>query len=101
MFYVIEGAVNLKVHETSLVLATGAMFLVPRGNVYFIENISERDAKLFFAQARQHADPRQGAGSHIAPPRRSSVAQSRPASAAPGSARDKATPAPRREASKS
>lgn len=31
VFYVIEGAVNLKIHDTSLVLATGAMFLVPRG----------------------------------------------------------------------
>lgn len=32
IFYVIEGAVNLKVHETSLILATGGMFMVPRGN---------------------------------------------------------------------
>jgi hypothetical protein len=31
VFYVIEGAVNLKVHDTTLVLVTGAMFLVPRG----------------------------------------------------------------------
>ena len=31
IFYVIEGAINLKVHNTTLVLATGAMFLVPRG----------------------------------------------------------------------
>lgn len=64
---------NLKVHETSLVLATGAMFLVPRGkfplndgchhvtdflfsgNTYFIENISQRNAKLFFTQARKIA----------------------------------------------
>ena len=29
------------------------MILVPRGNTYYIENISERDAKLFFAQARR------------------------------------------------
>jgi centromere protein C len=26
---------------------------VPRGNLYMIENISDRDAKLFFAQARK------------------------------------------------
>jgi len=31
MFYIIEGAVNRKVHDTTLVLASGAMFLVPRG----------------------------------------------------------------------
>ncbi|KAF8868432.1 hypothetical protein CPB85DRAFT_1402513, partial [Mucidula mucida] len=29
VFYVIEGAVNLKVHEASMVLATGAAFIVP------------------------------------------------------------------------
>ena len=29
------------------------MFLVPRGNTYYLENISQRPAKLFFAQARK------------------------------------------------
>ncbi|EPQ57776.1 hypothetical protein GLOTRDRAFT_136648 [Gloeophyllum trabeum ATCC 11539] len=52
-FYVIEGAVNFHVHKTSVIVATGGMFLVPRGNQYFIQNICERDAKLFFAQARK------------------------------------------------
>ena len=27
--------------------------MVPRGNTYFIENISDREARLFFAQARR------------------------------------------------
>ncbi|KAH9952029.1 Mif2/CENP-C like-domain-containing protein [Amylocystis lapponica] len=53
VFYVIEGAVNFKVHRDSFVLTTGSMFLVPRGNMYYIQNISDRDAKLFFAQARK------------------------------------------------
>lgn len=53
MFYVIEGAVTFKVHESSYLLCTGGMILVPRGNTYYIENIAERDAKLFFAQARR------------------------------------------------
>ncbi|KAL5532775.1 MIF2 [Sanghuangporus sanghuang] len=53
IFYIIEGAINLKVHRTSFVLATGAMFLVPRGNNYYMENVSQRPAKLFFAQARK------------------------------------------------
>lgn len=35
VFYVIEGAVNLKVHDTSLILATGGMFMVPRGKRAF------------------------------------------------------------------
>ncbi|KAJ7706854.1 Mif2/CENP-C like-domain-containing protein [Mycena rosella] len=53
IFFVIEGAVNLKVCETSLIVASGGMFMVPRGNTYFIENIADRDAKLFFTQARK------------------------------------------------
>ena len=66
---------NLKIHESSLVLCTGAAFMVPRGesavvvgmhdphiyagNSYFIENICERDAKLFFSQARIEQTPQQ------------------------------------------
>ncbi|KAJ7087547.1 Mif2/CENP-C like-domain-containing protein [Mycena belliarum] len=53
IFFVIEGAVNLKVGDTSLIVASGGMFMVPRGNTYFIENIADRDAKLFFTQARK------------------------------------------------
>ncbi|KAH8117000.1 Mif2/CENP-C like-domain-containing protein [Phellopilus nigrolimitatus] len=53
VFYLIEGAVNLKIHRTSFVLATGAMFLIPRGNTYYIENIAQRPTRLFFAQARK------------------------------------------------
>lgn len=49
----IEGAVTFKVHESSYILCTGGMILVPRGNTYYIENIADRDAKLFFAQARR------------------------------------------------
>ncbi|RXW15687.1 hypothetical protein EST38_g10161 [Candolleomyces aberdarensis] len=51
IFFVIEGAVNLKVHKTSLILTSGSMFMVPRGNTYSIENISKNDAKLLFTQA--------------------------------------------------
>ncbi|RXW13293.1 hypothetical protein EST38_g12561 [Candolleomyces aberdarensis] len=53
MFYVVEGAVKVKVHDTCLVLAPGGTFMVPRGNLYSIENVSQRDAKLFFTQARK------------------------------------------------
>jgi centromere protein C len=34
IFYVIEGAVECKVHRASFVLATGGMFMVPRGRSY-------------------------------------------------------------------
>ena len=69
VFYLIEGAINLKIHRTSFVLATGGMFLIPRGTIrissphslsysfsgnnYYLENISQRPARLFFAQARK------------------------------------------------
>ncbi|KAF7778435.1 hypothetical protein Agabi119p4_2780 [Agaricus bisporus var. burnettii] len=53
IFYVVQGAVNFKIHETSKVVATGGSFIAPRGNRYFIENISNRDARLFFTQARK------------------------------------------------
>lgn len=53
IFYVVEGAIECKVHRTSFVLATGGSFMVPRGNQYYIKNISSRDVKLFFAQARK------------------------------------------------
>jgi centromere protein C len=36
------------------------MILVPRGNTYYIENIAERDAKLFFAQARRVSADEEG-----------------------------------------
>ncbi|ETW86246.1 hypothetical protein HETIRDRAFT_443810 [Heterobasidion irregulare TC 32-1] len=53
IFYVIEGAVTFKVHESSYILCSGGSIMVPRGNTYFIENISDREARLFFAQARR------------------------------------------------
>ncbi|KAI9065445.1 hypothetical protein FKP32DRAFT_495829 [Trametes sanguinea] len=53
IFYVIQGAVRFTVHKGDFVLANGACFMVPRGNVYRIQNVCDRDAKLFFAQARK------------------------------------------------
>ncbi|KAF9488492.1 hypothetical protein BDN71DRAFT_1403185 [Pleurotus eryngii] len=83
MFYIIAGAINLRIHNSSLILATGAMFMVPRGNTYFIENISQRDVRLFFTQARkliddeeppQLQDPPSVASSRAMPAARSSSA---------------------------
>ncbi|KAJ6574671.1 hypothetical protein B0H19DRAFT_1125198 [Mycena capillaripes] len=48
------------------------MFMVPRGNSYFIENIADRDAKLFFTQARKMREDEDEDSS----PRRVSVATS-------------------------
>ncbi|KAJ7823898.1 Mif2/CENP-C like-domain-containing protein [Mycena olivaceomarginata] len=56
IFLVMEGEVKLQVCEASMVVSSGSMFMIPRGNTYFIENIAERDAKLFFTQAREISD---------------------------------------------
>lgn len=53
IFHVIEGAVNVKIHDTAYIVAQGGSFMVPRGNVYFVENICETTAKLVFVQARE------------------------------------------------
>ncbi|EIW84784.1 hypothetical protein CONPUDRAFT_48001 [Coniophora puteana RWD-64-598 SS2] len=52
-FCVLQGAIKVVIHESSMILATGGMFLVPRGNHYLIENICEREVRLFFTQARR------------------------------------------------
>ncbi|THV03991.1 hypothetical protein K435DRAFT_962121 [Dendrothele bispora CBS 962.96] len=53
IFHVLEGAINVRIHRNSYILATGGTFMVPRGNVYYIENVSNRPAKLMFVQARE------------------------------------------------
>ncbi|KAG1890829.1 Mif2/CENP-C like-domain-containing protein [Suillus subluteus] len=71
VFYVIEGAVAAVIHESQYIVATGGMFIVPRGNTYYIENISDRDAQVFFTQARQvlsDEDQQLDHVSHSAPP---------------------------------
>ncbi|KAG1728604.1 Mif2/CENP-C like-domain-containing protein [Suillus paluster] len=68
VFYVIEGAVAAVIHESQYIVATGGMFMVPRGNTYYIENISDRDAKIFFTQARQVSEEDQDRVTYSAPP---------------------------------
>ncbi|MBW0531552.1 hypothetical protein O181_071267 [Austropuccinia psidii MF-1] len=53
IFTVLEGAVSVNIHRTTFAVAPHGMFWVPRGNVYAIQNISKRTAKLAFAQARR------------------------------------------------
>ncbi|KAG8797346.1 hypothetical protein FRC16_009000 [Serendipita sp. 398] len=52
IFYLIEGAIHVIVHEAKFYLASGGMFLVPRGNSYYIRNMRDYPAKLFFVQGR-------------------------------------------------
>ncbi|KIL00092.1 hypothetical protein PAXRUDRAFT_822039 [Paxillus rubicundulus Ve08.2h10] len=92
VFYVIQGAVSVFIHETNFIITTGGMFLVPRGNTYYIENIAERDAKLFFTQARMVA-PEDASLQHTAysaPPSSIRRATSEDASPAPKRAKSKA-----------
>ena len=79
VFYVIQGAVKVAVHQSSFIVATGGMFWIPRGeslplvlsdvrsvdslhrdtstgNLYNIQNVCERDAKLFFTQVRSNGE---------------------------------------------
>lgn len=44
-------------HRTKFVIAPGGMFCVPMGNTYNIRNVSQRDARIFFAQARNMYAP--------------------------------------------
>ncbi|GLB34531.1 putative mif2/CENP-C like [Lyophyllum shimeji] len=57
VFVVLEGAVEATIHKTSYAISAGGVFLVPRGNDYSIRNISDKDAKLFFTQARKEESP--------------------------------------------
>ncbi|KAG6885874.1 hypothetical protein C0993_008393 [Termitomyces sp. T159_Od127] len=52
IFVVMEGAVEVLIHQTSYAVSAGGVFIVPRGNFYTIRNISAKEAKLFFAQTR-------------------------------------------------
>ncbi|KAG6902257.1 hypothetical protein C0995_002629 [Termitomyces sp. Mi166 len=74
VFIVLEGAVEVLIHQTSYAVSAGGVFVVPRGsiplfsqklgliharlhlppgNFYTIRNISEKEAKLFFTQTRK------------------------------------------------
>ncbi|KAG6853026.1 hypothetical protein C0991_007397 [Blastosporella zonata] len=69
VFIVLEGVVEVLIHQTSYAVSTGGVFVVPRGlafysiantqsdtcagNFYTIRNISEKEAKLFFTQTRK------------------------------------------------
>jgi len=53
MLYCTQGAVRVLVYRTTFTIANGGFFLVPRGNSYEIENISNIDARLVFMQARE------------------------------------------------
>ncbi|SPO20863.1 related to inner kinetochore protein MIF2 [Ustilago trichophora] len=53
VFCVLQGALRATVHRKSFIVGPEGVFQVPSGNTYSLENICERDVKLFFAQCRK------------------------------------------------
>ena len=53
VFVVLQGALRIKIHRRTFTIAPGGTFLVPAGNNYSLENVCQREAKLFFAQSRK------------------------------------------------
>ncbi|KAJ7102397.1 Mif2/CENP-C like-domain-containing protein [Mycena belliarum] len=84
IFFVVQGAVNVVVGETNAVVASGGMFMVPRGNSYFIQNIADRDAKIFFTQARKMRE--EDEDEHTSPPAPRAVSVAMAGARAGGSA---------------
>ncbi|KAG0642542.1 Mif2/CENP-C like-domain-containing protein [Tuber brumale] len=50
VFYLLQGKVQVQVGETTFRVRGGGQFMVPRGNLYSIENPYDVQAKMFFAQ---------------------------------------------------
>ncbi|KIY70439.1 hypothetical protein CYLTODRAFT_488110 [Cylindrobasidium torrendii FP15055 ss-10] len=61
IFYVVEGAVTVRIHKSYHTVTAGDLFLIPRENTYSIENISDKPSRLVFTQTRESssstADP--------------------------------------------
>ncbi|KAG8939162.1 hypothetical protein FRC04_006936 [Tulasnella sp. 424] len=109
LFYRIEGAVRVMVQRSTFVIARNGMFMVPRGGLdpfafpawsptdilqpissgkqYYLENISDHDCKLFFAQARKVTEkmipsPTKRASMPVVPAGRDASASQTPQAAA-------------------
>jgi centromere protein C len=53
MLFCHQGAVRVLVHRTEFSVAQGGFFLIPRGNSYQINNLTDIDAILVFTQAKE------------------------------------------------
>ncbi|XP_032241518.1 centromere protein C [Nematostella vectensis] len=52
VFFLMKGAVEVTIHQTSAVLSSGSTFFVPQGHSYSIKNLRDSDAKLWFVQVK-------------------------------------------------
>ncbi|KAJ1036659.1 hypothetical protein NDA10_003985 [Ustilago hordei] len=62
VFCVLQGALRATVHRKSFIVGPEGVFQVPAGNNYSLENVCERDLKLFFAQCRKTTKVGEGMG---------------------------------------
>lgn len=62
VFCVLQGALRATVHRKSFIVGPEGVFQVPAGNNYSLENVCERDVKLFFAQCRKTTKVGEGMG---------------------------------------
>ena len=63
MLYCVQGAVRVLVHRTEFTISQGGFFMIPRGNSYQINNLTEVEAFLVFMQARELTAVMEGDGS--------------------------------------
>lgn len=54
LFFIHRGAVHLTLNGKKHTVAQGGTFMVPRGNLYGLENAAQRETEIFFAQGREH-----------------------------------------------
>ncbi|KAK3828135.1 MAG: Mif2/CENP-C like-domain-containing protein [Benniella sp.] len=52
IFHVLKGRVKATIHKYTFTVGPGGSFMVPRGNQYMIENLSQGECTLFFAQSK-------------------------------------------------
>lgn len=52
VFYVIEGTLEVTIHQNSFLVGAGSQFIVPRGNHYAIRSAWSRASRLFFAHCK-------------------------------------------------
>ncbi|KAH8593249.1 Mif2/CENP-C like-domain-containing protein [Bisporella sp. PMI_857] len=50
VFFVFYGRVEVRVNDTAFSIGKGGMWQVPRGNFYSIQNDTDKEARIFFAQ---------------------------------------------------
>ncbi|KAI9364435.1 Mif2/CENP-C like-domain-containing protein [Zopfochytrium polystomum] len=56
IFFVMFGKVKVHLHKSTFEAGAGTHFMVPQGNQYTIQNLSAKETRLLFMQARESTD---------------------------------------------